>query len=242
MCSTSPRRMDWLLWGDLQCYEVFFLQLKFHLIRLACQSWKNWIQYSRFVKEKQSQVFLSLPCLIPSITLRMKFKILSLVFNMICQPWPYCHLGKDHSVLISNTLATICKKPSPWKRPWCWERFESRRRRGQQRTRWLDGIIDSMDMSVCKLQEMVKDREIWHATSTGSQRVGHNLAIQQQQHSVLWGCPGHRRMFISIPGPHPLDASSTPPLTVITRDVSRPCQRFPWGKNHPVENHLSTRI
>ena len=98
-------------------------------------------------------------------------------------------------------------------------RTEGMRRRGRQRIRWSDGITNSVDMSVSKLQEMVKDREVWHAASMESQRVAHNLAIQQQQHSVLWGCPGHRRMFISIPGPHPLDASSTPPLTVITRNV-----------------------
>ena len=53
-------------------------------------------------------------------------------------------------------------------------KIEGRRRMGQQRMRWLDGITDSIDMNLSKLQGIVKDREAWHPAVHGSQTVRHD--------------------------------------------------------------------
>ena len=66
----------------------------------------------------------------------------------------------------SNTVATWCKQPTHWKRLML-EKTEGRKRRGRQRMRWLDGVTNLMSMCLSEFQEMVKDREAWHAAVHG---------------------------------------------------------------------------
>ena len=68
-----------------------------------------------------------------------------------------------------------CKDPTHWKRHWWLGKTEGRRKGGQQSRRWLDGIINSMHMSLSRILEMVNDRESWRAAVLAKNQTWLNL-------------------------------------------------------------------
>ena len=101
----------------------------------------------------------------------------------------------------SSTLATSCEELTHWKRLWCWEGLGARGE-GDNRMRWLDGIIDSMDMSLSELWELVMDREAWRAAIHGVTKSRTWLRDWTELKQLVNGKPGIRRCGFRFPVPY----------------------------------------
>ena len=73
----------------------------------------------------------------------------------------------------------LMQRADSWEKTLMLGKIEGKKRRGCQMIRWLESVTDSVDMNLSKLQEIVKDREAWHALSMKSKIVGHSLVTER---------------------------------------------------------------